>query len=42
MERDENWWDEVGKDLWRWQQELDEAEERQIQEAKAKAEAKDE
>lgn len=29
---DEGWWDAVGKDLWRWQQELDEAEARKQQE----------
>ena len=22
MQRDEDWWDAVGKDLWRWEQEL--------------------
>lgn len=33
--RDEDWWDAVGKDMWRWQQELDadEAEQKRQQEA---------
>jgi hypothetical protein len=31
--RDENWWDAVGKDLWRWEQELNEADERKKQNA---------
>ena len=26
MVRDADWWDDVGKDLWRWEQELKELE----------------